>query len=118
MEKLNLVAQFMASIAFFFYGSSCLQSKRMIIEFERYGLAKYRAITGILQILGSIGLIVGFFDPRFTLAASLGLSVQMFLGAIVRFRIKDSLIQASPALFFCGLNLFIFWQTLQAFKLI
>ncbi|MBC7466962.1 MAG: DoxX family protein [Bdellovibrio sp.] len=108
----------MASIAFFFYGSSCLSSKRMINEFERYGLAKYRTITGVLQILGSVGLMAGFFNPWFTLVASLGLMLQMFLGIIVRIRIKDSLLQASPALFFCVLDFFIFWQTLHTLKLI
>ncbi|MBC7456946.1 MAG: DoxX family protein [Bdellovibrionaceae bacterium] len=118
VEKLNLVAQFTSSIAFFFYGSSCLRSQRMIFEFERYRLAKYRTITGVLQILGSVGLIAGFFNPWFSLVASLGLSIQMFLGVIVRFRIRDSLIQASPALLFCGLNLFIFWHSLHVLKLI
>ena len=90
----------------------------MVIEFKRYGLSEYRAITGVLQILGSVGLMVGFFNPWFTLVASLGLTLQMFLGVIVRIRIKDSFLQASPALFFCVLDFFIFWQTLHTLKLI
>lgn len=83
----------------------------MVLEFKRYGLSRFRTLTGILQILGSLGLTVGFFIPAVTLVSSLGLSVQMLLGVGVRIRIKDSFFQTFPALFFCLLNLFIFWRT-------
>ncbi len=88
----------------------------MRLEFERYHLAKYRVLTGALQILGSVGLAAGFFYPWFTLPSSLGLTILMFMGIIVRIRIKDSLLQASPAIFYCLLNLYIFLVGLVEFN--
>jgi len=43
--------------------------------------------------------------------SSLGLTVLMLLGFIVRLRIKDSWIQSFPSLFYMVLNGYIFWQT-------
>ena len=82
----------------------------MILEFERYGMPQYRKLTGILQILASIGLLAGFFNIWFVLISSLGLALQMICGVAVRVKIKDSLAQAFPALFFCFLNIFIFYR--------
>ncbi len=83
----------------------------MILEFERYKLSRYRKITGALQILGSIGLLAGFFNVWLSVFSALGLTALMFLGVMVRIRIKDSIWQTVPALFFCILNLFIFWRS-------
>jgi hypothetical protein len=83
-------------------------SKKMVLEFERYGLRQFRILTGVLQILGSLGLVIGFFQPLFTLISSLGLAVLMFLGIITRIRIRDSLLQTAPAFVFFSVNLYIF----------
>ena len=112
MENIKLAAQLLSIVSFLFYGSSCFFSKKMMIEFNRYQLSGYRKLTGILQLLGSIGLAAGLVINEFTTISSLGLGVLMFLGVIVRIRIQDSIQQASPALFFCILNLFIFWKSL------
>ena len=101
--------------AFLIYGVSCLMTKNMFSEFKRYKLEKFRALTGALQILGSLGLFAGLFIPIFTLMASLGLALQMFLGIVVRLRIKDSLLQIAPAFIFCILNSFIFWMSFLHF---
>lgn len=37
------------SLSFFAYGFSCLYSQRMVTEFARYRLSRYRTVTGILQ---------------------------------------------------------------------
>ena len=110
MEKITIAAQLISSISYFLYGASCLLSKKMILEFERYGMPQYRVMTGVLQILASIGLVVGFFNVWLVLISSLGLALQMVVGLAVRIRIKDSIIQAMPALFFCALNIFIFYR--------
>jgi hypothetical protein len=80
-------------------------------EFHRYGLARFRVFTGILQIAGSMGLILGFFVPYFTILASAGLATLMFLGVLVRCFIRDPLVAIFPAFFFCCLNAFIFWYS-------
>ena len=110
MEKITIAAQLISSISYFYYGASCLLSKKMILEFERYGMSQYRVMTGVLQILTSIGLIAGFLNIWLVLISALGLALQMLFGLVVRVRLKDSITQALPALFFCALNIFIFYR--------
>ena len=107
MSLLNL-AILLSSCAFLFYGINCLSSRKMKDEFKRFGLDKQRVLTGILQILGALGLILGFFmSPILTLIASAGLTILMLSGFIVRIKIKDRLAQALPSLIFTLMNLYI-----------
>ena len=92
-------------VAFFGYGASCVFSGHMVAEFERYRLARFRKLTGYLQILGATGLLIGFlFSPVIGLLAALGLSVQMLLGFEVRLRIRDSFWQCLPSFSFMLIN--------------
>jgi hypothetical protein len=77
-------------------------------EFKRFGLEKIGLFTILLQILGATGLLVGLkFNPILTIS-SLGLALLMFAGLIVRIKLKDSIWVSLPALFFMGLNTYIF----------
>lgn len=79
----------------------------MVLEFERYRLATFRKLTGYLQLLGALGLLIGLYAPAIGLAAASGLSLQMLLGVGVRIKIKDSLLQALPASSFMLLNAYL-----------
>ena len=95
----------LTAIAFLVYGPCCVLSGHMVLEFERYRLARFRKITGYLQILGAVGLLVGFlFIPVAGLIAALGLSIQMLLGFGVRLLIRDSLLQCLPSFSFMLIN--------------
>ena len=95
----------LTAIAFLVYGPCCVFSGHMVVEFERYRLARFRKITGYLQILGAVGLLIGFLGtPIVGLLASLGLSIQMLLGFGVRLLIRDSLLQCLPSLSFMMIN--------------
>ncbi len=97
-----------SALSFFGYGLGCLYSRRMVDEFERYGLVRFRKLTGVLQVLGASGLALGLFGyTAVGFLAAVGLSLQMFSGWIVRLRIRDTLMQCLPALFYMGLNAFI-----------
>jgi hypothetical protein len=77
----------------------------MIDEFKRFGLNDIqRKATGILQILGSIGLFAGFFLPYIGLLSATGFTAMMFVAFIVRVKIKDSVAQAAPSFFFLIIN--------------
>lgn len=69
------------------YGTSCLLSKRMGAEFERFGLARFRLLTGALQLAGSLGLVAGFFSHTLLLLSAGGLATLMLLGVFVRVRV-------------------------------
>tara|TARA_B110000977_G_C11057045_1_gene484486 strand:+ start:1941 stop:2285 length:345 start_codon:yes stop_codon:yes gene_type:complete len=104
---------FISAISFLFYGLNCLFNKNMFQEFKRFGLSNFRKLTGVLQLLGAVGLLLGFFYPILTLVASSGLSLLMLLGFLVRLKIKDGLLVSLPAFTFMFLNLYILFASYQ-----
>ena len=108
MNLLYEVAKALSIGLFLYYGAAVLASDAMAAEFERFGLSKFRRLTGGLEVLGALGLVLGYFVPQFDIAASAGLTVLMAAGVIVRFRSGDSLVDALPALVMALINAFIF----------
>ena len=85
----------------------------MIVEFDRFGLARFRRATGALEVLGALGLLAGYFFPTWTLVAAGGLGLLMILGVITRVRVRDSLSASLPAIALLVINLFILLYALQ-----
>jgi hypothetical protein len=100
-----------SAISFLFYGINCLFNKKMFQEFKRFGLSNFRELTGILQIIGAIGLLMGYFYPVLILVASAGLALLMLLGFLVRLKIKDGWVVSLPSFAFMLLNLYIFFAS-------
>jgi uncharacterized membrane protein YkgB len=98
------VLNLFSAISFLGFGATCLFSQHMRKEFHRYGLASYRSLTGILQLIAFAGLIVGIWVPVIGLLASGGLALQMLLGVAVRIKIGDSALQCVPATSYFVLN--------------
>lgn len=86
-----------SAAAFFFYGAACLFSSRMAVEFGRYRLARFRVLVGVLEILGALGLLVGWFIPLVELMAAAGLTALMGCGLWARWRINDPWLFLLPA---------------------
>lgn len=110
MNISNLLIVF-SSFSFLVYGVAYFTSPHMKNEFKRFGLEQFGLITVILELAGALGLIVGLVLKPLLLLSSGGLAVLMFMGVIVRIKMKDSLLVTSPALFFMLLNAFIFFKT-------
>ena len=111
-EITDVIAQSISAILFAGYGFHALLSDSMVAEFKRYGLARFRALTGALQVLGSLGIVAGqFYHPALLLAAA-GLTAMMILGVITRVRIRDPLVAALPAFSLGVLNGYIFVSAL------
>jgi uncharacterized membrane protein YphA (DoxX/SURF4 family) len=96
-----------SAVAFLAYGALCLGADSMRREFTRFGLEHFRILTGLLEVLGGVGLLVGLWWPPALLMASAGLTLLMLCGVGVRIWIKDSFLQTLPALFFLLVNLYI-----------
>ena len=62
------------------------------------GFEKSRSIIGFFQLVGGLGLILGFKYQSILLSSSIGIALMMFFAIIVRLKIKDSLIEILPAL--------------------
>lgn len=109
MNYLNISSLLLAFI-FIFYGLQCLFSQEMKSEFNRFKLTAFqRQLTGILQLLGALGLFLGIFYQWLGLIASAGLGILMLLGFIVRVKIKDNFWQTIPSLFFMVINFVIIY---------
>lgn len=107
MHFIPEIAQDVSIALFAWYGMSCFLSKTMVAEFDRYGLARFRVLTGMLQLAGSLGLVMGHFHRAILLFSAGGLATMMFLGVMTRVRIQDPLYAAIPAFALFALNLFI-----------
>lgn len=104
-----------SGISFIFYGINYFMSTKMKQEFIRFGLGKYGVLTAILEIVGGVGLLTGLLIPEILAFSSAGLSLLMFLGVGVRFKVKDNFLTSFPAIFYFFLNVYIFWMALQPF---
>ena len=110
---MNIVNSFviLSSFSFLFYGVSYFISPHMKNEFKRFKLEKLGLLTIVLEILGALGLLIGLWYKPLLLLSSGGLALLMFLGVIVRIKLKDSLWISLPAVFYMGLNAYIFYVT-------
>ena len=107
MNILYQACRVLSILLFLYYGLAVLVANAMVEEFARFGLVRFRKFTGILEMLGSAGLLLGYFLPPFTVAAAAGLTLMMGAGVIVRLRCGDSLKDALPAIVMLLINLYI-----------
>ncbi len=99
--------------SFLVYGGLCLISPSMQSEFARFGLGRLRMLTGTLELLGGMGLLVGLRWPPSSWISSGGLSLLMLCGLAVRIRIGDGFARSLPALVLMIVNASIFIESLR-----
>jgi len=97
-------------VSFLVYGTRCLFAQAMVLEFQRWGVPRLRHITGILEILGALGLLMGQWFPWLGLISAGGLSLLMTCGLAVRIRIKDSFLETLPAAIYLIASVLVFVQ--------
>ena len=111
MAYASTTAVVVSAALFLVYGLLCLFSNGMQEEFSRYGLSRFRRLTGALEVLGGAGLLVGLLVPTIMLVASGGLALLMLLGVIARIRVRDPLLEMLPAFVLLVMNVLIFITT-------
>ena len=99
-----------SAAAFLFYGLACLFSAKLVAEFERYGLARWRVVVGSLEVAGALGLIAGWWFPLLQTAAAAGLFALMICGLWARWRIRDPWYAMLPAFVLAVVNLAIVFR--------
>lgn len=104
---------FLSSISFLGYGISYFAGTHMKREFRRFKLEKYGVLIVVLELLGAVGLLIGFwiYQPLLIVASG-GLALLMLMGLILRLKLKDALWLSLPALFFMILNAYILWKAI------
>jgi len=94
------------------YGIAYFKLPQMKNEFKRFGLEKVGALTAALELIGAVGLLIGLKMQIILLISSGGLTILMFLGVVIRIKVKDSIWITLPALFFMILNSYIFFMSM------
>ena len=107
MSVLYQACKVLSVLLFLYYGLAVLLSDAMVKEFERFGMLRFRKFTGVLELLGAVGLALGYFVPYLTVVAAGGLALLMALGVAIRIRCRDSLVDALPATVMMVMNIFI-----------
>ncbi len=105
--SLHFVLTVLSGVAFLGYGASVVFSNAMVEEFERFGLARFRVLTGTLELFGGAGLLLGLFHLPLLCLAAVGLALLMLLGVGVRVRMRDGVLLTMPALLLLVINSWI-----------
>ncbi len=79
-----IVVQVVLGLLFVVIGSMTVTGRKMFVEnFRRFGYPQwFRIVTGSLEVLGGLGLLIGIWLPWLAALASAGLILVM-LGAVV-----------------------------------
>ena len=79
-----IIVQVVLGLLFVGIGSMTVAGRKMFVEnFRRFGYPRwFRIVTGSLEVLGGIGLLIGIWLPWLAALASAGLILVM-LGAVV-----------------------------------
>lgn len=89
----------------------------MVSEFERYGLAQFRVLVGVLEVTGAAGQLGSFLFPPLGPLASSGLALLMICGLWARWRIRDPWFTSLPAFTLFLLNTYLVWKELSSTSL-
>ena len=109
---LNTLLVVFSALSFIFYGINSFFSNRMVSEYARWGYSDHRILLGCIQLLGGIGLLIGITNSVLLSVTSFLLTFMMITAIFVRVKIKDSLINMFPAVFYTGLNFIILYNSL------
>ncbi|CAI6084121.1 DoxX family protein [Cohnella sp. JJ-181] len=75
-------------------------SKNFVEMFDSLRLPQwFRVVTGIVQIVGAVGLIIGYWKPGVLLWAGIWIAFTMLVAVLAHIRVKHPASSAVPALF-------------------
>lgn len=103
-----------SGLAFVVYGVLCLVSPTMQAEFVRFGLTRFRVLTGVLEVLAGVGLLVGLrWSPALWLSTG-GVALLMLGVVVLRVTMGDRVGVIAPALVLFVINAYLFWKSITA----
>ncbi len=90
-------AVWFSGVAFLVYGVLCFFSASMASDFHRFGLDDLRVLTGVLEILGGAGLLIGLKWWPALWVSSGGLALLMLIAFAIRMRMGDGVGVSVPS---------------------
>lgn len=111
MASISIVLQVLLALVFLLVGGLKIAGvKRMVTNYiEHYHYPRwFLPVTGIVEWLGAIGMLVGIWYPVLAALAGVWLGITMLAAAWTHlFRAHDSLASTMPALVLCLLAIIV-----------
>lgn len=110
MNVVAIVLQVLLGVVFVMSGATKLTGQKMHVDnFDRWLLPQwFRLVTGVVEILVALGLIVGIWADDLGWWAAFALTIVMLVGILVHVRVKDPLKLSAPAIVLFVLSLVLF----------
>jgi uncharacterized membrane protein YphA (DoxX/SURF4 family) len=91
MQIMIIVVQVVLGLLFVLIGSATVAGMKMLVEnFRRFGYPQwFRVVTGSLEVLGGIGLLIGIRLLWLAELASAGLTLVMLGAVLTQLRTRD-----------------------------
>jgi putative oxidoreductase len=111
VDIVSLILQILLAMMFLMAGIGKFSGSKMHVEnFDKWRLPQwFRTVTGLVEILGAVALIIGFWEPSWAAVGALWLGIISLGGILTHVRIKDSFKQTFMIiiLFIISVALFI-----------
>jgi putative oxidoreductase len=93
MSILIIIVQVVLGLLFVLIGSMTVAGRKMFVDnFRHFGYPQwFRVITGSLEVLGGVGLLIGIWLPWLAALASAGLTLVMLGAILTHLRIREPL---------------------------
>jgi uncharacterized membrane protein YphA (DoxX/SURF4 family) len=100
MYIIFVILQSFLLVAMSFGGATKLTGSKNFVEmFESLKLPQwFRVVTGIVQLVGAAGLVIGYWDREVAVWAGIWLGFTMLVAFLLHLRVKHPVGQAVPAL--------------------
>jgi putative oxidoreductase len=100
LSILSIILQVLLALIFLMTGFMSISgNKQQIEQFEHLNLPQwFRIVTGLVQLIGVVGLVIGFWYPSIAALAGLWAAITMLGGFATHLKAKDPISKAMPAL--------------------
>lgn len=99
MHIVLIIVQSFLIVAMGFGGASKLVGAKGFVEmFESLRLPQwFRVVTGVVQLAGAAGLVVGYWYPAVAFWAGVWIGITMLTACLAHFRVKHPVPEAVPS---------------------
>ncbi|MEX1031251.1 MAG: DoxX family protein [Paenibacillaceae bacterium] len=115
MDILSFILQGLLALMFLMAGLGKITGSKMHVEgFKHWRLPQgFRVVTGIVEFVGAVALIIGYWEPSWAAAGALLLGVTAIGGILTHIRVNDSFKQTAPIVFLGILAFIVFFIRLS-----
>jgi hypothetical protein len=109
MTVLSIVLQSLLVLYYLFSGVSKVAGVKYWADiFNHLGLPNwFRVVTGFVQLVGAVVLIIGYWYAEAVTWAGIWLGITMLLACLAHFRVKDPIGKTAPAFVFAVINIIL-----------